>query len=331
MAGFHSWNDEEDDALQGLPALTQIIYLRGIKRFMDYETALVGVKRGISYQSMREAVYLEPVAGRNTQEKEVTVKVIRVAVGQLIKAGLIESVGEERRLIFRCILADQDKSVKNRKGRGRAEEKGRGDGIAEPSLQATSEGMRGRGNGIPETPRKGTPLLSILNTERDDKNAGAVHQTETDPPIPQPTRCGQLAGWMIREGVRITSHHPLLLDWVSQSLSDAEAQEALQRARIYKKPPEAIPASYLGKIVSTVISERKKGHITPYARSQKPKPEPLGKARSNHDPKTNQQPSPISVFRAKYGSLKTWGDDDSGSVLDPDEQDQPRDARKSPA
>ena len=43
------WNDQEDDALQGLPWLAQLLYLPGLRPYMDYASGVVGVERVVSY------------------------------------------------------------------------------------------------------------------------------------------------------------------------------------------------------------------------------------------------------------------------------------------
>lgn len=52
--------DEELSALRGLPHLQQLLYLTGIKPYVDYRTGIVGISRGISYQSLAEELYIEP-------------------------------------------------------------------------------------------------------------------------------------------------------------------------------------------------------------------------------------------------------------------------------
>lgn len=43
-------------ALSGLPYLQQLAYLHGIKPYVDYKTGVVGIRRGISYQSLSKAL-----------------------------------------------------------------------------------------------------------------------------------------------------------------------------------------------------------------------------------------------------------------------------------
>ena len=44
------WNDEEDKALDYLPHRAQVCYLRGLRRYMDYATGIVGISRLINYK-----------------------------------------------------------------------------------------------------------------------------------------------------------------------------------------------------------------------------------------------------------------------------------------
>lgn len=104
------WNDAEDEALQGLPLRAQIIYLRGLRRHMDYQTGIVGIKRKISLKSLSE-VSQEVV---NKQFKDAPTKnAIRASLEQLKKVGLIERIGDEDQLIFFLKMADVQRSVQN--------------------------------------------------------------------------------------------------------------------------------------------------------------------------------------------------------------------------
>lgn len=84
------------------------------------------------------------------------------------------------------------------------------------------------------------------------------------PPVPDSgpepeagaTRRGQLAALLRTQGVDITPANPDLCRWVDSGLTDAEAQEAVDRARLSKPPPDKIPARYLAAIVPGVIADR---------------------------------------------------------------------------
>ncbi len=80
---------------------------------MDIKTGIVGQVRGISWQSLREALYVEPAAGivgSGSPSKQQ----VRTAANGLIKAGLITSMSLGKKLIFKCVLAETDISKQNK-------------------------------------------------------------------------------------------------------------------------------------------------------------------------------------------------------------------------
>ncbi|MGZ4957330.1 MAG: hypothetical protein ACXV8Q_19705 [Methylobacter sp.] len=108
-----SWNDEEDDALQGLPLRAQIIYLRGIRRYMNYTTGISGgVERRISLKMLAEI----SEAYFNRQREQPNKKEVIVSIDQLKKAGLIERIEDKDYLIFLLPKADINNSVQNNHG-----------------------------------------------------------------------------------------------------------------------------------------------------------------------------------------------------------------------
>lgn len=115
-----SWNDREEDALQGLPLRAQVVYLRGIRRHMDYATGLAGIERRISYKQLSEVAEVYPDIGSNKSKEVPTKDAARAAVDQLERVGLIEKIktGHERQLVFKCLLASRDESVRRRNTTG---------------------------------------------------------------------------------------------------------------------------------------------------------------------------------------------------------------------
>ena len=105
-------NQQERDALKGLPHLARLIYLEAIRPYMDYSTGIVGIRRGISYQSMREELYVEPhrgyVSGSPSKDQ------MRRGVKSLERGGLVSNQSEGKRLILKCELATWDYSAQNK-------------------------------------------------------------------------------------------------------------------------------------------------------------------------------------------------------------------------
>ncbi|VEE02713.1 Vir protein [Legionella longbeachae] len=99
-------NEEELGALCGLPHIQQLAYLRGIRPYMNVKTCLVGIERGISYQSIAEQLYVEPHQG--IKSSSFSRAQIRRALAGLERAGLIQFQSEEKQLILKCNLAITD-------------------------------------------------------------------------------------------------------------------------------------------------------------------------------------------------------------------------------
>lgn len=109
-------NSEEIGALYGLLHAQQIMYLRGIRPFMDVKSGLVGIKRRISLQSLAEELYVEPHPG--IRSEKYSRAQVRRALAALERSGLITLQSENKQLILKCNLAklgyfSQNKPVTN--------------------------------------------------------------------------------------------------------------------------------------------------------------------------------------------------------------------------
>lgn len=104
-------NQQERDALYGLSHMVRLTYIEGIRPYMDYATGKVGIKRGISYQSLREELYVETQRGRTGGSPSR--QQMRRAVKALERAGLVSIQSVEKRLILQCELATWDFSAQN--------------------------------------------------------------------------------------------------------------------------------------------------------------------------------------------------------------------------
>ncbi len=104
--------DGELAALCGLSHIQQLAYLRGIRPYMDVKTGLVGIKRGISYQSIAEQLYVEPHQG--IKSESCSRMQVRRALSALGRAGLITTQSQALKLILKCELASRSYSVQNK-------------------------------------------------------------------------------------------------------------------------------------------------------------------------------------------------------------------------
>ena len=104
-------NQAERDALNGLPHLPRLVYLV-LRPYMDYSAGIVGIKRGISYQALREELYVEPHKGYKSGSPSKDQ--MRRAIKTLERAGLISIQSEGKKLILKCELASWDFSDQNK-------------------------------------------------------------------------------------------------------------------------------------------------------------------------------------------------------------------------
>lgn len=108
-------NCRERDALKGLPHLPRLAYLEAIRPYMDYSTGMVGIRRGISYQSLREELYVEAHTGY-VNSGSPSKQQLRRALQTLERAGLITIHSTDKKLIVKCELATWDNCDQNKPG-----------------------------------------------------------------------------------------------------------------------------------------------------------------------------------------------------------------------
>lgn len=115
-------NDAELSALEGLPFAAVCLYVMAIRPRMDLKNGMVGVRYLISWQAIKESLYVDPAQGR-TDSGALHESSIRRLSAQLEKAGLIKNSSvssakqSNRQLIFKCLLATHDKCLENKPDR----------------------------------------------------------------------------------------------------------------------------------------------------------------------------------------------------------------------
>ncbi len=105
-------NTHELSALTGLPHIQQLTYLVGIRPYMDRKCFIVGIKRKISYQSLSEALYVEPHPG--IQSGSPSKQQLRRVIKGLEQAGLVAIQSTAKHLVLKCLLADTHDSDQNK-------------------------------------------------------------------------------------------------------------------------------------------------------------------------------------------------------------------------
>ncbi|OCH97973.1 Vir protein [Legionella jamestowniensis] len=94
----------ELDALSEIPLMQRVVYLMGIRPYMDRKTFMVGIKRKISYQSLRETLYVSPIKGVKTGYPSH--QQMKRVIKSLARQGIIEIRSTSKNLIVKCLLAN---------------------------------------------------------------------------------------------------------------------------------------------------------------------------------------------------------------------------------
>lgn len=105
---FTSFGSHEDDLLHGLPEQAQLLYLRGLRRYMDYATAIVGGSaRRISLLMFCELIEVFPHQGMKGVRPDKSK--VRRLLGWLERVGLIERIEDkDGYLVYFLPLAKND-------------------------------------------------------------------------------------------------------------------------------------------------------------------------------------------------------------------------------
>jgi hypothetical protein len=177
-------NSDELDALSGLPFAARVVYMEGIRPFMDFVTGVVGASdspnKSISLQSLSEVLFVEPKQGR-TGTGSRSRKQARVCIDVLIEAGLIEPLSiakkHEKRLILKCVLADSDESDLKKQGTNRAHYQGTNRAQSKTNNSNVLDTSETPKQGTPETPKQGTPtedVIKDITTHAHTRKAGLI-------------------------------------------------------------------------------------------------------------------------------------------------------------
>ncbi|MBT2180503.1 hypothetical protein KKP06_22055 [Ralstonia pickettii] len=127
-------NEAELSALSGLDYAAICMYVMAIRPRMDFRTGAVGLAPRISWQALKEWLYIEPRPG--VKATIPSIEAIRRMAQQLVKHGLLRIGSRDKQLIFFCLLADTDKHVRKKadsKPTGQAD-------TSEPNNDAISQG-----------------------------------------------------------------------------------------------------------------------------------------------------------------------------------------------
>jgi hypothetical protein len=255
------FNDTEDDALQGLPYDAQILYLRALRRRMDYATGEVGRKHRVSWQGLSETLYVEPQQGCADTGSPSRDRVKRAAKW-LERAGLVimRSIQAEKHLIFFLPLADMQKSAQNKPARNPPDHPTRTKASPDQDFQ-----------GKPDRSKEAQPAQYPLSDKTTSTgyiteiSMGGMEGTSEKPSaevVGHPSTSPQLAlAVELRAlGVDVLPLNPLLCNWISElAVTQQECREAAEVSRRYIREGVPIPAKYFDQVLRTARTKPPSG------------------------------------------------------------------------
>lgn len=210
------WNDDEDEALQGLTPDAQVIYLRGFRRYMNYATGVAGgPSRKLSYKALSELIAVDPDWGSRRSRGDMPSRgVVRARVAELERAGLIVDHGSCRAhgLVFLLPLADAgsvypEKEQPREQPTEQPEEQPSGNVVKHPICQQVSESEKARSNQGSD-PRSNQRNDTHLFTPLHSTHSGAGEASGPWSDDQRPEKPNQWGSFLARER-RWAFHHVL--------------------------------------------------------------------------------------------------------------------------
>lgn len=262
-------NDVEDDALQGLPWDAQILYMRGLRRQMDFRSGEVGRRHRVSWRGFSDVLFVEQHQGCEDTGK-TGVDRLKRAARWLVRAGLVEmrSVKAEKHLIFFLPLADRDQSVQNKPARNPPD-------LPAPVETAPDMGFEDN-PAYQETHKPAQYPVSGKNIRNGKYHGESIAREEidldaydldvaADPPLKKASTGIQvdhhvsphvaLAVFLRQLNIEVTAMHPFCHQWVTEL--DVSTHECMAAADVCKRylGNAKIPAKYFDQVLR---SQRKK-------------------------------------------------------------------------
>lgn len=182
------WNELEDEALESLPPEIERLYLRGIRKHMDYCTGITGVKRRVCMDGFMELLNYYPPAGSKEKPRLYSRQQITRMIDKLESVGLVVRLhrgkGVKAAMEFKLPLAcnDEDQQRAESEQSGASKENPRGCQLQEVSSEQGASKKERATSGTPINPKP-----SSLRSEGEPSDSNELELTPDDPPKPKPT------------------------------------------------------------------------------------------------------------------------------------------------
>lgn len=217
---------KELEAMVGTQHIQKIVYTHGIRPYMDFATGIVGIKRGISWQSISEALYVEPAPGIKSGSPKK--HPIRTAVDGLVRVGLLQQMSTHKKLIFKCLLAETDNSKQNKDGTKLAREVGTPKNCNRITVKANTEANHSHSDGVSKNSKGGTPKSnkggtppSVRDLKSSTSSESSLLQDDDDKILIFPTKLNSKESDAIRNLLKGFNHNQsqVMLDELSGHMS----------------------------------------------------------------------------------------------------------------
>lgn len=252
----------ELEALDGLPLAARCAYIFALRPFMDFDDCHV---YGVSYRSIAERLYVEPVQGRHRNAAGApTKKAIRHSIECLEVAGLLLNRSVAKSLIFYLPLAARDQSVRNMRGTSGAHRRGtpsptvenEQSGFEYSDLSPQSQGQETPMRGTPETPMRGTYPVSGSGCNRYTRSIRSVGSTTTQDGFGLTEALQLLVDWGMPQkfGMNLEDRK-LVSRWMQDGVTREQLNQACERAALYKKSRnDRVPIGprYIDRVLETL-------------------------------------------------------------------------------
>ncbi|MEA3250170.1 MAG: hypothetical protein U9Q35_01100 [Pseudomonadota bacterium] len=141
------WNEVEDGLLAELPPEIERLYLRGIRKHMDYATGITGRKRRVSMEMFSELLTYYPPAGSREKPRYFSRQQITRMIDKLEDSGLIERLHRgkgvkapmEFHLPLACSDAEQQRAESEQGGASQEKQRPRASGEVNSEQGASKE------------------------------------------------------------------------------------------------------------------------------------------------------------------------------------------------
>lgn len=257
--------DDELDALQGEPADVFKFYVC-LRRRMDKRTGLVGAAVGVSWQGLREDMYIEPTPGRQGAGLP-SEKYVRHKATCLEALGLLENQTSYQRLVFLLPKSHRVEVRQKNKGQIWGRVTGQALGQTETHAQQGEAPVMGQALGQTENALMGHTSefrvnpLSVVN----ENAAPCLEAVDNSPEAQVRVRALSFATWIVKQErargciSRVRETDAAVLGWANDGLGISEVQQAYSDAawdREKHNHPGPITAAFVDSILRRRLNGR---------------------------------------------------------------------------